>query len=45
MCFSARAKQRFDQLSHHHRAEVDWEAFEDLFRRRADGEDVKADTG
>lgn len=41
MCFSARVKQKFEQLSRHHGAEVDWEAFDDLFRRRADGEDVK----
>jgi putative SOS response-associated peptidase YedK len=41
MCFSARVKQKFDQLSRHQHAEVDWEAFDDLFRRRADGEDVK----
>ena len=41
MCFSARVKQKFDQLSRHHGADVDWEAFDDLFRRRADGEDVK----
>ena len=41
MCFSARVKQKFDHLSRHHGAEVDWEAFEDVFKRRAEGEDVK----
>ena len=41
MCFSARVKQKFDHLSRHHGAEVDWESFEDVFKRRAKGEDVK----
>ena len=41
MCFSARVKQKFDHLSRHHRAEVDWESFEDVFKRRAEGEDIK----
>jgi putative SOS response-associated peptidase YedK len=41
MCFSARVKQKFDHLSRHHGAEVDWEAFEDVFKRRAESEDVK----
>jgi putative SOS response-associated peptidase YedK len=41
MCFSARVKQKFDELSRHHGAEVDWESFEDVFKRRAEGEDVK----
>jgi putative SOS response-associated peptidase YedK len=41
MCFSARVKQRFDELSRHHGAEVDWESFEDVFKRRAEGEDLK----
>ena len=41
MCFSARVKQKFDHLSRHHGAEVDWESFEDVFKRRAEGEDIK----
>jgi putative SOS response-associated peptidase YedK len=41
MCFSARVKQSFDYLTRHHQAEVDWEAFEDVFKRRAEGEDIK----
>jgi hypothetical protein len=30
-----------DHLSRRYHAEVDWAAFEDLYRRRADGEDIK----
>jgi putative SOS response-associated peptidase YedK len=41
MCFSARVKQKFDHLSRQHGAEVDWESFEDVFKRRAEGEDIK----
>jgi putative SOS response-associated peptidase YedK len=41
MCFSARVKQKFDHLSRHHGAEVDWESFADIFKRRAEGEDIK----
>jgi putative SOS response-associated peptidase YedK len=41
MCYSARVKQHFDHLSRRYGAEVDWEAFEDAFRRRAEGEDIK----
>src|ERR1700728_2710311 len=41
MCYSARVKQHFSHLSKRYGAEVDWEAFEDAFRRRAGGEDIK----
>ncbi len=41
MCFSARVKQKFDHLSRQHGAEVDWESFEDIFKRRSEGEDIK----
>src|ERR1700728_3530696 len=41
MCYSARVKQNFDHLSRKYGAEVDWEAFEDVFERRAQGEDIK----
>ena len=41
MCYSARVKQNFDHLSRKYGAEVDWEAFEDVFERRAHGEDIK----
>jgi len=41
MCYSARVKQHFDHLSKRYGAEVDWEAFEDAYRRRAEGEDIK----
>lgn len=41
MCYSARVKQNFDHLSRKYGAEVDWEAFEDVFERRAEGEDIK----
>jgi putative SOS response-associated peptidase YedK len=41
MCYSARVKQHFHHLSKRYGAEVDWEAFEDAYRRRAEGEDIK----
>jgi putative SOS response-associated peptidase YedK len=41
MCYSARVKQHFDHLSKRYGADVDWEAFEDAYRRRAEGEDIK----
>ena len=41
MCYSARVKQHFDHLSKRYGAEVDWAAFEDAYRRRAEGEDIK----
>jgi putative SOS response-associated peptidase YedK len=41
MCYSARVKQNFDHLSRKYGAEVDWEAFEEVFERRAEGEDIK----
>ncbi|WP_156993900.1 hypothetical protein [Terriglobus sp. TAA 43] len=41
MYYSARVKQHFDHLSKRYGAEVDWEAFEDAYRRRAEGEDIK----
>jgi putative SOS response-associated peptidase YedK len=41
MCYSARVKQHFGHLSKRYGAEVDWEVFEDAYRRRAEGEDIK----
>ena len=41
MCYSARVRQNLDHLSRRYDAEVEWEAFEDLYRRRAEGEDVR----
>jgi putative SOS response-associated peptidase YedK len=42
VCFSARVRQNLKQLSRRYDAEVDWDAFEELYRRRAEGEDIKA---
>ena len=42
MCYSARVKQNLKHLSRRYSAEVDWAAFEDVFRRRAAGEEIKA---
>ena len=42
MCYSARVKQNLKHLSRRYSAEVDWAAFEELYRRRAEGEDIKA---
>ena len=42
MCFSARVRQDLKKLSRRYEAEVDWAAFEELYRRRAEGEDIKA---
>jgi putative SOS response-associated peptidase YedK len=41
MCFSARVRQNLKTLSRRYEAEVDWAAFEELYRRRAEGEDMK----
>ncbi len=41
MCYSARVRQNFDHLSRRYDAEVDWEAFADIYMRRAQGEDLK----
>src|SRR5271163_1676950 len=41
MCFSARVRQNLKHLSRRYEAEVDWEAFDELYRRRAEGEDIK----
>jgi putative SOS response-associated peptidase YedK len=41
MCYSARVRQNLKHLSRRYEAEVDWAAFEDLYRRRAEGEDIK----
>jgi putative SOS response-associated peptidase YedK len=41
MCFSARVRQNLKKLSHRYKAEVDWAAFEELYKRRAQGEDIK----
>ena len=42
MCFSARVRQNLKHLSRRYEAEVDWAAFEELYRRRAEGEDIRA---
>jgi putative SOS response-associated peptidase YedK len=34
-------RQNLKHLSRRYEAEVDWEAFEELYRRRAEGEDIK----
>ncbi len=41
MCYSARVRQNLKHLSRKYEAEVDYEAFEELYRRRAEGEDIK----
>ena len=41
MCYSARVRQNLKHLSRKYEAEVDYEAFEDIYRRRAEGEDIK----
>ena len=41
MCYSARVRQNLKHLSRRYEAEVDWAAFEELYRRRAVGEDIK----
>jgi putative SOS response-associated peptidase YedK len=41
MCYSARVRQNLKHLSRRYGAEVDWQAFEDAYRRRAEGEDIK----
>jgi hypothetical protein len=41
MCYSARVRQNHKHLSRRYEARVDWEAFEDAFRRRVEGEDIK----
>ena len=41
MCYSARVRQNLKHLSRRYEAEVDWAAFEDAYRRRAEGEDIK----
>jgi hypothetical protein len=41
MCYSARVRQNLKHLSRRFEAKVDWEAFEDAYRRRAEGEDIK----
>jgi len=41
MCFSARVQQNLRALSKQYGAEISWELFEDLFRRRLEGEDIK----
>jgi hypothetical protein len=41
MCYSARVRQNLKHLSRRYEAEVDWEAFDALYRRRAEGEDIK----
>jgi putative SOS response-associated peptidase YedK len=41
MCYSARVRQNLKHLSRRYEAEVDWQAFDELYRRRAEGEDIK----
>ncbi len=45
MCFSAVVQQDLDLLARQHRARVDTELFENLFARRAAGEDIKLAKG
>ncbi len=41
MCFSARVEQDLRELAKRFQAKVSWEMYEELFRRRANGEDIK----
>ena len=41
MCYSARVRQNLNHLSKRYDAEVDWQEFERLYERRADGQDIK----
>ena len=41
MCYSARVRQNLKHLSRRYKAEVDWAAFEELYRQRAEGENIK----
>jgi putative SOS response-associated peptidase YedK len=41
MCYSARVRQNLTKLSRRYGARVAWDMYEDAFRRRAAGEDVK----
>ena len=41
MCYSARVRQNLSHLSKRYDAEVDWQEFEKLYERRADGQDIK----
>jgi putative SOS response-associated peptidase YedK len=45
MCFSAVIQQDLDLLARQHKARVDTELFENLFARRAAGEDIKLAKG
>jgi len=45
MCFSATVQQNLDLLARQHKARVDVELFEELFARRAAGEDIKLAKG
>lgn len=41
MCYSARVRQKFNELASEYAAEVDWDAFEEIYKRRAEGENLK----
>lgn len=41
MCYSARVRQNFEHLCRRYADEVDWEAFEDIYMRPANGEPIK----
>jgi hypothetical protein len=42
MWYSARVQQNLKHLSRRYEAEVDWEAFEELYKQRAEGGDIQA---
>jgi putative SOS response-associated peptidase YedK len=45
MCYSARVRQNLSQLSKRYGARVAWQMYEEIFRRRAAGEDVRVARG
>jgi len=45
MCYSARVRQNLSQLSKRYGAKVAWQMYEEIFRRRAVGEDIRVARG
>lgn len=45
MCYSARVRQNLSQLSKRYGAKVAWQMYEEIFRRRAAGEDIRVARG
>ena len=41
MCYSARVNQNLREISKRYGADIAWESFDELFRRRLDGENLK----